>query len=84
MGTLMFWEEPNGFFNATLGKMTEKFRASKYVGYIDINCIANGKGIYPLEFTAVLAIRRSPSIWKAFKARWGNFYMPSRKANRII
>jgi phosphoribosylamine--glycine ligase len=52
MGTLMFWEEPNGFFNATLGKMVEKLRASKYVGYIDINCIANARGIYPLEFTS--------------------------------
>jgi phosphoribosylamine--glycine ligase len=52
MGTLMFWEEPNGFFGATLGKMLEKLRESKYVGYIDINCIANGKGVYPLEFTA--------------------------------
>ena len=52
MGTLMFWTEPNFFFNATLGKMLEKLRASKYVGYIDINCIVNGKGIYPLEFTS--------------------------------
>ena len=52
MGTLMFWEQPNGFFNATLAKMTEKLRASKYVGYIDINCIANARGIYPLEFTS--------------------------------
>jgi phosphoribosylamine--glycine ligase len=52
MGTLMFWEEPNGFFNATLAKMVEKLRTSKYVGYIDINCIANARGIYPLEFTS--------------------------------
>jgi len=52
MGTLMFWTEPNYFFNVTLGKMLEKLRASKYVGYIDINCIVNGKGIYPLEFTS--------------------------------
>jgi phosphoribosylamine---glycine ligase len=52
MGTLMFWEAPNGFFNATLARMTEKLRASKYVGYIDINCIANARGIYPLEFTS--------------------------------
>ena len=52
MGTLMFWTEPNDFFRATLEKMLEKLRESKYVGYIDINCIANGKGIYPLEFTA--------------------------------
>ena len=52
MGTLMFWTEPNYFFSATLGKMLEKLRESKYVGYIDINCIVNGKGIYPLEFTS--------------------------------
>jgi phosphoribosylamine--glycine ligase len=52
MGTLMFWSEPNGFFSATLGRMLEKLRASKYVGYIDINCMANAKGIYPLEFTS--------------------------------
>ena len=25
---------------------------SGYIGYIDINCIVNGKGIYPLEFTS--------------------------------
>ncbi len=52
MGTLMFWSEPNGFFQATLGKMLDKLRASKYVGYIDINCIANARGVYPLEFTS--------------------------------
>jgi hypothetical protein len=83
MGTLMFWEEPNGFFNATLAKMTEKLRASKYVGYIDINCIANGKGIYPLEFTARFGYPTSRSTWKAFRARWVNFYTRSRKARHI-
>ncbi len=51
MGTLMFWAEPNGFFRATLEKMLPKLQESGYVGYIDINCIANAKGIYPLEFT---------------------------------
>lgn len=52
MGTLMFWAEPNGFFRDTLGRMLEKLRASKYVGYIDVNCIANARGVYPLEFTS--------------------------------
>ena len=51
MGTLMFWSQPNNFFNATLAKMKEKLQVSKYVGYIDINCIANARGAYPLEFT---------------------------------
>jgi len=52
MGTLMFWSKPNTLFKATLEKMKEPLVASSYVGYIDINCIANGKGIYPLEFTS--------------------------------
>lgn len=52
MGTLMFWSEPNNLFRATLGKMLPVLQESGYVGYIDINCIVNGRGIYPLEFTA--------------------------------
>jgi len=52
MGTLMFWSQPNEIFKATLLKMKEDLAKSKYVGYIDINCIANSKGIFPLEFTS--------------------------------
>jgi phosphoribosylamine--glycine ligase len=52
MGTAMFWSEPNKIFNATLKKMEPKLAEERYVGYIDINCIVNGNGIYPLEFTA--------------------------------
>ena len=51
MGTLMFWSEPNYLFNATLGKMLPALKESGYIGYIDINCIVNGRGIYPLEWT---------------------------------
>ena len=51
MGTLMFWSEPNKLFNSTLKKMEPTLKEQKYVGYIDINCIVNGNGIYPLEFT---------------------------------
>jgi phosphoribosylamine--glycine ligase len=52
MGTLMFWSEPNRMFNATLKKMEPKLASEGYVGYMDINCIVNSNGIYPLEFTA--------------------------------
>ncbi len=51
MGTLMFWSKPNTLFNATLFKTKEALAQSGYVGYVDINCIVNGRGIYPLEFT---------------------------------
>lgn len=52
MGTAMFWSEPNKIFNATLKKMESRLRRERFVGYIDINCIANNNGVYPLEFTA--------------------------------
>ena len=52
MGTLMFWSAPNKIFNQTLKKMEPKLAEEGYVGYIDINCIVNNNGIYPLEWTA--------------------------------
>jgi phosphoribosylamine---glycine ligase len=52
MGTSMFWSEPNKVFNATLKKMETRLAEEGYVGYIDVNCIVNNNGIYPLEFTA--------------------------------
>ena len=52
MGTTMFWSGPNKIFNSTLKKMEPTLREEGYVGYIDVNCIVNGNGIYPLEFTS--------------------------------
>ena len=52
MGTSMFWSGPNKIFNSTLKRMEAKLRDEHYVGYIDVNCIVNSNGIYPLEFTA--------------------------------
>lgn len=51
MGTLMYWSNSSMIFNMTLFKMKEELKKSGYVGYIDLNCIVNSKGIYPLEFT---------------------------------
>lgn len=51
MGTSMYWSKPNRIFNSTLKKMEAKLAEEHFVGYIDLNCIVNGKGIYPLEFT---------------------------------
>ncbi|MBU4331586.1 phosphoribosylamine--glycine ligase [Patescibacteria group bacterium] len=52
MGTVMFWSTPNKIFNATLKKFESVLAQEKYIGYIDINCIVNVNGIYPLEWTA--------------------------------
>jgi len=52
MGTSIFWSTPNRLFNQTLKKLEATLAKEKYVGAIDLNCIVNGYGIYPLEFTA--------------------------------
>ncbi len=52
MGTAMFWSMPNRLFNQTLKKMEPRLAEEAYVGYVDLNCIVNASGIYPLEFTA--------------------------------
>ncbi|MBN2112240.1 phosphoribosylamine--glycine ligase [Candidatus Woesearchaeota archaeon] len=52
MGTAMFWSGTNRLFNQTLKKMEPKLAEEGYIGYIDLNCIVNSQGIYPLEFTS--------------------------------
>jgi len=52
MGTSMFWSGPNRLFTSTLKKMEPVLAQEGYVGYVDLNCIVNGQGIYPLEFTS--------------------------------
>lgn len=52
MGTSMFWSASNKLFEETLKKMEPSLKEEGYVGYIDINCIVNGTGIYPLELTS--------------------------------
>ena len=51
--TSMYWDDSSHpVFQQTLFRMKEALAKSGYVGYIDINCIANSKGVFPLEFTS--------------------------------
>ncbi|MEB8330735.1 phosphoribosylamine--glycine ligase [Flavobacteriaceae bacterium KMM 6897] len=52
MGSSMFWTKDSPIFEATLRKFEATLAKHKVVGHIDINCIVNGNGIYPLEFTS--------------------------------
>ncbi|MFH1018224.1 MAG: phosphoribosylamine--glycine ligase [Pseudomonadota bacterium] len=70
MGTSMFWSEENALFKSTLGKMVPKLREAKYTGYIDINCIANGRGIYPLEFTSRFGYPTINIQMEGVQSRW--------------
>ncbi len=52
MGTSMFWVKDSPIFEATLKKFEQTLAECNFIGHIDINCIVNGNGIYPLEFTS--------------------------------
>jgi phosphoribosylamine--glycine ligase len=51
MGTSMFWAGRDRICRETLGGLEDWFADEGYVGSIDLNCIVNDRGIYPLEFT---------------------------------
>jgi phosphoribosylamine--glycine ligase len=51
MGTAMFWSGPNALYNDTLKKFEKRLSEIGFIGYFDINCIVNARGIYPLEIT---------------------------------
>jgi len=73
MGNLMYWSGPNIIFKSTLEKMKEEIRKSGYVGYIDINCIANARGIYPLEWTCRFGYPTISIQMEGALSEWGNF-----------
>jgi phosphoribosylamine--glycine ligase len=73
MGTSMYYTKSNPVFDRTLLRMKEKLAASKYVGYIDINCIANTRGVWPLEFTSRLGYPTISIQMEGVTSEWGTF-----------
>jgi len=74
MGALMYWSPRNIIFNLTLVKMKEELKKCGYVGYIDINCIANARGVYPLEFTCRFGYPTISTQMEGVMNDWGEFF----------
>jgi hypothetical protein len=72
--TAMLWTQKNRIFDLTLGKMKDRLVESKYCGYIDINCIANSKTIYPLEFTSRYGYPTISIQMEGVTSDWGKFH----------
>ena len=73
MGTLVYWAKENPVFERTLLRMKDKLVSSKYVGYIDINCIVNSKGIWPLEWTSRFGFPTISIQMEGITSDWGPF-----------
>ncbi len=70
MGTSSFWSGEIKLFRETLGRMKERLQG--YTGYIDINCIANARGIYPLEFTSRFGYPTINLQIEGVLSKWGD------------
>ncbi len=82
MGTLMFWSPANKIFTTTLLKMKEDLAKSGYVGYVDINCIANSRGIFPLEFTCRFGYPTISIQMEGVSCDWGEFFYKLAKKEK--
>ncbi|MDP3882715.1 MAG: phosphoribosylamine--glycine ligase [Candidatus Staskawiczbacteria bacterium] len=83
MGTLMYWSQPNTIFKTTLEKIKVNLTESKYVGYVDINCIANARGIYPLEFTCRFGYPHISIAMEGVASGWGEFLYSMAKGEKF-
>ena len=51
MGTVMRYVKESKLFEEVLRPVTDMLEQLNYVGYVDMNCIVDGKTPWPLEFT---------------------------------
>jgi len=79
MGTSMFWSSAPTFFRETLGRMKERLAQSGYVGYFDINCVVNARGIHPLEFTSRFGYPTINIQIEGVLSKWGEFLLALAK-----
>ncbi|MBK0392447.1 phosphoribosylamine--glycine ligase [Ramlibacter algicola] len=52
MGTIVSYQGARRLFDAVLAPIAPLLREGGYVGYVNVNLIANEQGLWPLEFTS--------------------------------
>ncbi len=75
MGTLIWYDkdEQNVLFQRTLVKLGDYLKKIGFHGDIDINCIVNASGIYPLELTARFGFPSTQLQSALHISPWGGF-----------
>ena len=74
MGTSTFWVGRNRLFTETLGRLESWLADEGYVGSIDLNCIVDGDGVYPLEFTPRFGYPTITLQQETFESPTGEFF----------
>lgn len=75
MGTLMWYDEDenNKLFQKTLSKLRSYLQKVDFRGDIDINCIVNKQGVFPLELTARFGCPSTQLQSEINVSPWGEF-----------
>jgi phosphoribosylamine--glycine ligase len=73
MGTSMFWAGANTLYNNALAPFQPRLAEAGYVGYFDVNCIANYRGIVPLEATPRFGYPTINIQIEGALSRWSEF-----------
>lgn len=74
MGTAMFYgEEDSRLAKETVYKMGDFLRSFDYRGQMDVNCVVNEEGVFPLEFTPRLGYPASYIEQEIHDSPWGEF-----------
>lgn len=73
MGTLTWYKKKNKLFDETLGKLKAYLQKIDFHGDIDINCIVNKDGAFPLEVTARFGWPSTQLQMALHKSPWGEF-----------
>jgi phosphoribosylamine--glycine ligase len=76
MGTLMhFADDTQPLYRATLAKLKPHLTEIGFRGDIDINCIVNAEGVFPLEITARFGFPALQLQMALTGHRWGEFLL---------
>jgi phosphoribosylamine--glycine ligase len=85
MGTVVTYERTEAFFARTLLRLESRLRAHGHVGYVNLNCIVNDAGIWPLEFSCRFGYPGYAILAPLQRTSWGALLksMIARDAERF-
>jgi phosphoribosylamine---glycine ligase len=85
MGTVVTYSGSTTFFDRTLGRMRPLLKQNGYCGYINLNTIVNGGGIWPLEFTCRFGYPGYAILDPLQRTRWAELFraMLDRRSSRL-